>query len=165
LARRAAERYLADLAAHNPRARQESTAPAPSASFVGGTVLRVDPPVSVAERTLRMEAGAAREQADRAALELGSSGEESADSLWLRSDAASRRERVLRAALAAAAGVTPETTVRVCRMLVRTRWGGPLVGPERVDREYVLRAASARGGRWIVFSLLPRDRDPSGLPF
>lgn len=153
------------MAAHNPRARQESAGPVPSASFIGGTVLRVDLPISAAARALRLAEAAAGDLADQAALELGSAGEESADSLWHRSDDAARRERVLRDALAAAAGMTPDSTVHLCRMLVRTRWGGPLVGPERVDREYVLRAASVRPGRWIVFSLLPRDRDPSGLPF
>jgi hypothetical protein len=33
------------------------------------------------------------------------------------------------------------------------------VGPQSVDREHVLRALRASGGRWIVFSLEQREDD------
>jgi hypothetical protein len=118
---------------------------------------------SVSVRTLDSLAAAAGDEARRASVELAAAGEENADSLWLRADAACRRARMFGDAVRAVGmsrtgGV--DSVLRVCRIRVRVRWGGRLVGPEPVDREHVLRALAAAGGRWIVFSLLPRDRDP-----
>jgi hypothetical protein len=108
-------------------------------------------------------AAASGDEERRAAVELAGAGEENADSLWIRADAASRRARMFGDAIRAVAMSRREgadSVLRVCRIRVRMRWAGPLVGPEPVDREHVLRALAASGGRWIVFSLLPRDRDP-----
>lgn len=163
-ARRAAERYLAALAAHDDGVtRSLASCRAGGPAFRGATVLRPAGLESVSVRTLDSLAAAAGDEERRAALELAAAGEEIADSLWLREDAASRRARMfgdaVRAVAMSRAGGA-DSILRACRIRVRVRWGGRLVGPEPVDREHVLRALAATGGRWIVFSLLPRDRDP-----
>ncbi len=92
--------------------------------------------------------------------------EENADSLWLRRRALERREAIYRNAVTAArrSGGRGTPTVDVCRARVRIRWGGPLVGPEPVDREHVVRVLAAPGGRWVVFSSFLRQDDPSAEP-
>jgi hypothetical protein len=167
-ARYAAERYLAALAAHDDAAaRTLASCQAGGPEFRGATLLRMGVSQSMSTRTLDSLAGAARDEERRAAAELAAAGEETADSLGLRADAMARRARMLgdavRAASMSRAG-RADSWVRVCRMRVRVRWAGPLVGPEPVDREHVLREVAAGGGPWIVFSLLARDRDPGGGP-
>lgn len=167
-ARRAAERWLAALEAGDSAvAHAGASCRAPGPAFRGATILRVDPPAWLSRRTLDSTATAVEEEARQAAADLRGAGEETADSLWLRSDAASRRAELCRNALRAAAmsGGGRDSTLRVCRIRVRIRWGGPLVGPEAVDREHVLRALAVPGGTWVVHSILPRDRDPASLPF
>ncbi|HTM00285.1 MAG TPA: hypothetical protein VL503_04055 [Candidatus Omnitrophota bacterium] len=163
-ARQAAERYFAALAAHDDGvARCLASCRAGGPAFRGATVLRVGGLESVSVRTLDSLAAASGDEERRAALEFAEAGEETADSLWIRADAAFRRARMFGDAVRAA-GMSrtggADSILRVCRIRVRVRWAGPLVGPEPVDREHVLRTMAASGGRWIVFSLLPRDRDP-----
>jgi hypothetical protein len=144
-------------------ARSLASCRAGGPAFRGATLLRAGSPESVSIRILDSLADASADEARRAALDLAAAGEETADSLWIRADAASRRARMfgdaVRAVAMSRAG-DADSVLRVCRIRVRVRWAGPLVGPEPVDREHVLRALAASGGRWIVFSLVPRDRDP-----
>lgn len=184
-ARRAAERWLAAVAAGDSSAtRAGASCRVPGPAFRGATILRVNPPASLSPRTLDSVATAFEEEARRTAVELAAGWEETADSLWLRRDAAARAAELCRNALRAVtmsraapggssfaalaghrAGTPSDSTLRACRVRVRIRWGGPLVGPEAVDREHVLRALAAPGGSWVVYSILARDRDPAILPF
>jgi len=168
-ARHAAERYLATLAAHDwAAARSLASCHVGGPEFRGATLLRIGVSQSMSTRTLDSLAGAARDEERRAAVELAAADEETADSLGLRADAAARRSRMLGDAVRAAAmsrAGRADSVLRVCRVRVRVRWGGPLVGPEPVDREHLLRAVAAGGGPWIVFSMVARDRDPGGGPF
>ncbi|MGE5179961.1 MAG: hypothetical protein ACM3PF_12810 [Bacteroidota bacterium] len=130
-------------------------------------MLRVEALRLVPAATLDSLAEAARVEAIADSAGFARATELDADSLWLRMDAARRRAELYRDALAAAVrsvGRRTASLVRTCRVHVRIRWGGPLVGPQPVDREHILRLLAAPGGPWVVFSLLPRDRDPSGEP-
>jgi hypothetical protein len=164
-ARRAVGRYLAALASHDAAAIHDlATCALSDASVLGGTVLRLGAlrriPVNALD-SLATSAGAELRACEEAWTRAT---EESADSLWLRRRALERREALYRNALAAArrSGGMAAATVVVCRTRVRIRWGGPLVGPEPVDREHVVRVLAAPGGRWVVFSsFLPQDDPPA----
>jgi hypothetical protein len=131
-------------------------------------VLRVESPRVVPPAALDSLAAAAAAEAGDDSIAFAGATEVDADSLWLRQDAARRRAELYRDALAAASRSAgrhgANNLLRACRVHVRIRWGGPLVGPQPVDREHILRLLAIPGGPWIVFSLLPRDRDPSGEP-
>lgn len=166
-ARRTIDHYLTALAAHDAHALDDLTTCALSeAAVLGGTVLRLGAvrriPVDALD-SLATSAGAELRACEEA---WARATEENADSLWLRRRALERRETLYRNALAAArrSGGIATTTVDVCRARVRIRWGGPLVGPEPVDREHVVRVLAAPGGRWIVFSSFLRQDDPPGEP-
>ena len=170
-ARLAAERYL-DALGRNDLAslRQRSTCVFPSQSIVGGVVLRVETPRSVPMAKLDSLARAAA--ADHRALDslwaLGS--EEALDSLFLRSQVMAHRHGLYRNAIRAASlsldgeEVPENVVVRTCRIRVRIRYQGSLVGPKAIDREHVLRLLAAPGGRWIVFSAHLREEDPRPVP-
>jgi hypothetical protein len=170
-ARRAAERYLAALSAHDDAAlRERATFSAGAVSVRGATLIRAGRIHSISRRSLDSLTADSRDSERRADADWSRAVESDADSLWLRLDAARRLSSICRSASRAAersavsggaASAVPnsEATLRFCAMRVRIRWGGPLVGPQPVDREHVLRALAASGGRWIVFSLEQRDDD------
>lgn len=176
-ARHAAERYLAALTAHDQgKARAMSSCPGGAAALRGATLLRVGALESMAAEVLDSLATEAALRSSKASVELLGADEESADSLARRAERAERRARMFRDAFRAVemsrAGApggrsAPRpggSALLLCRCSVRVRWGGPLVGPEAVDREAVLRELAVPGGRWIVYSFTPRDRDPGPVP-
>jgi hypothetical protein len=170
-ARLASERYLDALSRNDLAAlRTRSTCVVPSESILGGNILRLEPLRSVTRRGLDSLAAAAA-AGHRALDSLWSRApEETADSLFLHSRLLARRHVLYRNAVRAAIlsldgeDLPDSALVRTCRARVRVRFGGPLVGRQPVDREHVLRALAAPGGRWIVFSLNLREDDPRPEP-
>jgi len=175
--RHAAERYLSALAAHDADAlRDQATCALYAEAAQGAMILRAEPVQSITRAALDSLAEAASDAEREGEAAWSRAVEEDADSLWLRSRALSRRAALYRNALAAAARsdesargtahraglAAPPASARLltCRMRVRIRWGGLLVGPDPVDRVHVLRALAAPGGRWIVFSIYQREDDP-----
>ena len=136
----------------------------PGPAYRGASILRVEPVRRLTFGTLDSLAAAAEREERRSAAAFATASEETAESLWARADEASRRAQAARDARRAAAVSGAPGTLRTCRIRVRMRWGGPLVGPTPVDREHVVRALAAPGGPWIVFSWLARDQDPPGTP-
>ena len=158
---------MAALASHDAAAIHDlATCALSDAAVLGGTVLRLGAvrriPVDALD-SLATSAGAELRACEEA---WARATEENADSLWLWRRSLERREALYRNALAAArlSGGRAAATVAVCRARVRIRWGGPLVGPEPVDREHVVRVLAAPGGRWVVFSSFLRQDDPSAEP-
>lgn len=171
-ARAAAERWLeAAASGDSAEAAKHGVCRMPGSSFQGSTVLRVERVRRLIFATLDSLAGAAGVRARRAAAAFELATEVSAESLWLRRDRADRHAALWRdarrAVAASARGLASGSPdpIRSCRIRVRFRWGGPLVGPVPVDREHVVRLVAARGGPWIVYSWLAPDRDPAGAPF
>jgi hypothetical protein len=166
--RHAVGRYLAALTSHDaPALRDIATCALSDAAVRGASLLRLGPIRSVPIRALDSLSSAAEEEARASGAAWARAVEENADSLWLRARALERRAVLYRNALAAArrsAAGAAAASVRVCRVRVRIRWGGPLVGPEPVDREHLVRALAAPGGRWFVFSSFPREDDPPSVP-
>ncbi len=175
-AHRAAERYLAALTTHDDAAlRVFATFSIRAGSVRGATLIRAGRIHSISRRSLDSLTADAVDDERRADADWSRAMESDADSLWLRLDAARRLSAICRSASlaaehsavsggAASAAPDSEATLRLCAMRIRIRWGGPLVGPQPVDREHVLRALAASGGRWIVFSLEQReDDDAAGL--
>jgi hypothetical protein len=169
-ARRAADRYLAALAAHDDMAlREGGTCAVATSSIRGATVLRSGRIYPLSRRTLDSLTAAALDWERRSEADWSHAVEWDADSLWLRLDAARRMASIYRsaslaaarsaAAVASAARTDSAATLHLCTSRVRIRWGGPLVGPQSVDREHVLRVLTSPGGRWIVFSLEQREDD------
>ena len=170
-ARLAAERYLDALSRDDLTSlRLRSTCVIPSQSIVGGVVLRVAAPrsISMAKLDSLARAAAAGHRALDSLWALGK--DESVDSLFLRSRVMAHRHGLYRNAIRAASlsldgeEVAENVVVRTCRIRVRIRYHGPLVGPKPVDREHVLRLLAAPGGRWIVFSAHLREEDPRPEP-
>jgi hypothetical protein len=167
-AARAAIRYLAALSAHDARALHDrGTCDLPSGAILGANLLRVEPIRFVERETLDSLASAAAQGERRAAGDQSRATERDADSLWLRWRLLARRASLYSNAVRAASRSAGSTASRpvstrwiVCRAHVRIRWGGPLVGPEPVDREHLLRILAAPGGAWIVFSLFQVEDDP-----
>ena len=162
-ARHAAERYLAALGSQDWDAlRDRATCALYAEAVRGAMILRAERVQSITRASLDSLAQAALDAERGGQADWARAVEEDADSLWLRGRALSRRASLYRNALAAAARSAPRASVRLltCRMRVRIRWGGPLVGPDPVDRVHVLRALAAPGGRWIVFSIDQREDDP-----
>jgi hypothetical protein len=171
---RAAQRYLAALSVHDDAAiREHGTCDAATGSIRGATLIRSGRIRSLSRHSLDSLTANALENERQAGADWSRAVEGDADSLWLRLDAARRVAAICRSASLAAersassgsdsAGPVPgpdsAATLRVCASSVRIRWAGPLVGPQPVDREHVLRALAASGGRWIVFSLEQTEDD------
>lgn len=164
-------RYLEALSRSDlAELRHGSTCVVPSESIRGATILRADPVLPTTLRSLDSLATEASSRYRAADSVFSRSGEDAADSLFLLSRLLARRtllyRNALRAVTASGEGVAvrPETAIRTVRMRVRLRFGGPLVGAKPVDREYVLRALAVPRGRWIVFSVNPREDDPRPEP-
>ncbi|HLQ67277.1 MAG TPA: hypothetical protein VK123_08615 [Candidatus Limnocylindrales bacterium] len=184
-ARRAAERYLAALTAHDAAALHAGGTYAGAVQSVrGATILRLGRVHSISRSALDSLAAGSRDDEKRAETDCSRAVEWDADSLFLRLDAMKRRAGLYRSASraaersrmgapgarAAVAETGAAATLRACAVRVRIRWGGPLVGPEAVDREHVLREVAAPGGPWVVFSLEQREDDwnagfPASAPF
>jgi hypothetical protein len=177
-ARRAAEGYLAALTAHDdPALRARGTVAIAGGPVRGASLLRVGQVRSISRPALDSLAAASRDDERRAEADWSRAVEWDADSLWLRLQSLRRRASLYRSASLAAGrsrsrapAVAAPAMLRACAVRVRIRWGGPLVGPEAVDREHVLREVAAPGGPWVVFSLEQRDDDwdagfPASAPF
>lgn len=136
----------------------------PGPAFRAGALLRVDPLRLATSTTLDSLAAEAAGEERRAREAFAAANEADAESLWARADRASRLAVLWRDARRAAAAAGRRGPIRFCRARVRVRWSGPLVGPTPVDREHVVRALAAADGRWVVYSWLERDRDPTGAP-
>lgn len=180
---RAAERYLAALSAHDDEAlRERGTCAVATGSVRGATLIRpgrIDP---LSRRSLDSLAAAAAVRERQSEADWSHAVESDADSLWLRLVAARRLASICRSASLAAARSasasasasdsgaaalepSPDSAamLRLCASRVRIRWGGPLVGPQPVDREHVLRALAISGGRWVVFSLEQREDEGGAI--
>jgi hypothetical protein len=166
-ARTAVDRYLLALASHDSQALHNLAIGSFSdAAVLGGDVLRLGVVRRISVHTLDSLATVAASELRECGDAWTQASEENADSLWLRRRALFLRLTLYANALDAArrSANTPAESVDVCRVRVRIRWGGPLVGPEPVDREHVVRVLAAPGGRWIVFSTFLRQDDPPAEP-
>jgi hypothetical protein len=181
-ARRAAERYLAALTAHDAAAlRSRGTCAGAVQSVRGATIIRLGRVHSISRSALDSLAAGSVDDERRAETDWSRAVEWDADSLFVRLDAMKRRTGLYRSASraaersrmgtrAGAPGAGAAAPLLACAVRVRIRWGGPLVGPEAVDREHVLREVAAPGGPWVVFSLEQREDDwnagfPASAPF
>lgn len=169
-ARRAAERYLAALSAHDDAAlRERGTCAFETGSIRGATLIRSGRIQPLSRRSLNSLNAVALDRERQGETDWSHAVESDADSLWLRLVAARRLASICRSASLAAArsaraghpAPSPDSAamLHLWASRVRIRWGGPLVGPQPVDREHVLRALASSGGRWIVFSLEQREDD------
>ncbi|HEX7078572.1 MAG TPA: hypothetical protein VF363_09120 [Candidatus Eisenbacteria bacterium] len=165
------ERYLDALARSDlGELRRRSTCVVPSESIQGGTILRIEPLRVTTLRAIDSLSAVASARYRAADSVWSRSGEAAADSLFLLSRLLARRTLLYRNALRAVAvsgegiAVRPDSPIRTIRMRVRLRFGGPLIGVKPVDREHVLRALAVPRGRWIVFSINPREDEPRPEP-
>jgi len=141
----------------------------PGPGWVGAVILHTDSIVSLSRRTLDSLTSETVLTSQRADSALAGAAEAEADSLGAWADAARARAATMRdVGIAAARSAThagADSIIRFERIRLRVRWGGPRVGPEPVDREYVLHLLkSGPMGDWIVFSLRPRGRETARIP-
>jgi hypothetical protein len=170
--RLAAKRYLSAITQKDVGALQRmATCVVGMSSIRGGQVLRIGDPRWVTLGALD-SLSHAMETAHRTADSLWASAEEGkADSLSQMRQRLGFTSTIYRNAIRAVNASNPDTVFAPATLLetralrVRIRYAGPLVGPQPVDREEVLRMLRAPSGRWIVFSmfLTADDPDPAGV--
>ncbi len=82
---------------------------------------------------------------------------------------AATRSAEAAAAGASAPGRTPrapsDAALEAARVHVTVRYAGPEVGPDRIDRDVVVRLLRAPGGPWIVYSFDLASDPPGPIPF
>lgn len=165
--RLAAQRYVNALASKDlPEIRARSTCVVSPQSIRGGNVLRIGDLRRITLATLDSLSTAAAD-AHRVADSLWThGGNQDHDALFAQARRAGRVHIVYRNAIRASTLSDPDsfhdsrTPVESRSIRVRIRYAGPVVGPEPVDREVMLRLLRVPAGKWIAFSLYTVEDDP-----
>jgi hypothetical protein len=162
-----AQRYLNALAHKDlEQIRERSTCVVAMQFIRGGNVLRIGPSKRVRLGALDSLSQAASDS-DRAANLMWMRGKEGErEALFQTMRRAGLADVIYRNAIRAVHASNPDTLcgsdcwVETCALHMRIRYVGSPVGPERVDKEHVLRLLRAPGGKWIAFSLYTVEDDP-----
>jgi len=177
-AKRAVSEFLRHLRDHDePALRARATCLIPSEAVRDARLRYVDPPRTIAIATID------------SLVTHYAAGHLNADSLYTRTPDTDpevesrfqsvrewgRRANTVRAARRAAArsaegvaGTPSDGPVKPClsvRAHVMVQYAGPAVGPDRIERDMVLRLLRAPGGPWIVYAFDLASDPPGPIPF